>query len=61
MTAPRAVLAELLASRLDARQRAWLADRQGDLAAAPPAARLAEALSLASRFAPRTKLAPTAM
>jgi len=59
MSAPRAVLAGMLAARLDARQSGWLADRLSELAAAPPATRLAEALSLASRFAPRTKLAPT--
>lgn len=59
MSAPRAVLKALLASRLDSRQGAWLAQREAELSQAPPAAKLAEALSLASRFAPRTKLAPT--
>ena len=59
MSAPHAVLADMLAARLDERQRGWLADRRRTLAGAPPAARLAESLSLASRFAPRTKLAPT--
>jgi hypothetical protein len=59
LNTPRAVLEGLLSSRLDPRQRGWLADRQRELAVAPPAARLAEALSLASRYAPRTKLAPT--
>ncbi|MEZ6013584.1 MAG: EboA domain-containing protein [Planctomycetota bacterium] len=55
----RACLQGMLATRLDARAAEWLAARERELAAAPPAAKLAEALSLASRFAPRRPLAPT--
>lgn len=59
MSAARSHLAAMLGARLEARQAAWLASAERALAEAPPAARLAESLSLASRYAPRTKLAPT--
>lgn len=64
MTSPRQHLAALLAARLDERQRTWLRAREVALAAAsgaaPSTAALAESLALASRFTPRSKLAPTA-
>ncbi len=60
LDASASVLGGLLEPRLDARGARWLAERSALLAGPGGPARLAESLSLASRFAPRGPLAPTA-